>query len=306
METLAVIIPVYGEKELVKVLYDRLIAVLTTLPVEYRIIYVNDACPFGSGEELEKLSEIDKNIKIINFTRNFGEAVAVKAGIDNCDSDWAVIMDCDLQDRPEDIVALYNKAKEGYSVVWGERSERKDKLSKKFCSNMFYFINNLFSEIRIDRKIGSFSIISKDVIKELQKINDYTFNYIQMVEYLGFKKAYIPIVKEKRTIGKSAYNFIKGASLAMKIMISTSNKPLMIPIISSMFMFFLCAVCIVAVVVGSILNKNYNDILIIFMTIILFLAGILFLNLSILGIYIGIILKEILSKPHYVIKKSKE
>lgn len=304
IETLAVIIPVWGEKELVKILYDRLINVLKTLPVEYKIIYVNDCCPFGSGEELNKILQTDKNVQVINFTRNFGEAVAVKAGIDNCDADWAVIMDCDLQDRPEDIIALYNKAKEGYSVVWGERVQRNDKAIKKFLSKMFYVVNNLISETKIDKKIGSFSIISKDVIAELKKINDYTFNYIQMVEYLGFKKAYVPIVKDERAMGKSGYNLIKGVSLALNIMISTSNKPLLIPIISSILMFLLCLLCIVVLIGCTIFDKNINNpLLYIFMTLILFLAGILFLNLSILGIYIGIILKETLSKPHYVIKK---
>ena len=297
METLAVIIPVWGEKELVNILYERLIKVLKSLPVKYEIIYVNDACPFGSGEELDKLAKIDKNIKIINFTRNFGEAAAVKAGIDNCNADWAVIMDCDLQDSPEDIITLYNKAKEGFNVVWGERVERKDKLSKKIFSKMFYLINNI---------IGSFSIISREVIQELKKIQNYTFNYIQMVEYLGFKKAYVPIKKYERALGNSGYNFIKGASLALKIMVSTSNKPLLIPIISSICMFFLCAICLTVLLIGTILNSDDNDLLIWFIAILLFFGGILFLNLSIIGIYIGIILKETLSTPHYVIKREKE
>ena len=251
-ETLSIIIPVYGEKELVPILYNRLINNLKKIPVDYNIIYINDCCPFGSGEELEKLAKIDKNVKIINFTRNFGEASAVKAGIDFCNSDWAIIMDCDLQDRPEDIPLLYNKAKEGFDVVWGERIKRKDSFFKKFCSQAFYFINNTFSEIKINKKIGSFSIISKDVIQELKKIDTYTFNYIQMVEYQKIKKAYIPTIKNSREIGKSGYSFIKGTLLATKIMISNSNKPLLIPIISSFIMFILCFLLITMNIINTI------------------------------------------------------
>ena len=294
-ETLSIIIPVYGEKELVPILYNRLVNTLKNLPVDYNIIYVNDCCPFGSGEELNKIAKTDKNVKVINFTRNFGEATAVKAGIDFCNSDWAVIMDCDLQDRPEDILLLYNKAKEGFDVVWGERIKRKDSIFKKFCSQAFYFINNLFSDIKIDKKIGSFSIISKNVVKELQKIDTYTFNYIQMVEYLGFKKAYIPIIKNNREIGKSGYSFIKGAILASNIMISNSNKPLLIPIISSFIMFILCFIFIII----NIFNITYSDKI---TFLILTLFCILFFNLSIISLYIGIILKEVLKKPKYVIK----
>lgn len=294
-ETLSIIIPVYGEKELVPILYNRLINNLKKIPVDYNIIYINDCCPFGSGEELEKLAKIDKNVKIINFTRNFGEASAVKAGIDFCNSDWAIIMDCDLQDRPEDIPLLYKKAKEGFDVVWGERIKRKDSFFKKFCSQAFYFINNTFSEIKINKKIGSFSIISKDVIQELKKIDTYTFNYIQMVEYLGFKKAYIPTIKNSREIGKSGYSFIKGTLLATKIMISNSNKPLLIPIISSFIMFILCFLLITMNIINTIKFDKLTFL-------ILFLFCILFVNLSIISLYIGIILKEVLKKPKYVIK----
>lgn len=302
-ETLAVIVPVYGEKEIVGVLYNRLISTLKTLPVKYQIIYVNDACPYGSGEELKKLAEKDPNVTLITFSKNFGESNAVKAGIDNCNADYAVIMDCDLQDLPEDIPALYNKAKEGYDIVWGERVRRKDTPFKKFCSNMFYILSNIISEIKIDKKIGSFSIISKNVIEELKKVNDYTFNYIQMVEYLGFKKTYIPILKEQRPIGKTAYSLTKAALLALNIMVSTSNKPLLIPIISSFTMFGLCLFLIILYTVVTTLDINLTyDRYFIMAIISLFFAGILFLNIGILGVYIGVILKETLTKPKYVIK----
>ena len=302
-ETLSIIIPVWGEKELVRVLYNRLIAVLKEMPVNYKIIYVNDACPFGSGEELKKLANMDKNITLINLSRNFGEAVAVKAGIDNCDTDYAVVMDCDLQDRPEDIPILFNKLKEGYDVVWGERVSREDNRLKQLYSKAFYIINNCISEIKTDKKIGSFSIITKKVINELKKINDYTFNYIQMVEYLGFKKTYVPITKSKRALGKSGYNFVKGASLALKIMISSSGKPLLIPIFSSLFMFCLSFICIFLILINKILfSPQY-----LYMLIILFLMfGILFLNIGIVALYIGIIIKEILTKPRYVIDNKIE
>ena len=306
LDTLAVIIPVYGEKEIVDVLYNRLLAVLKTLPIEYKIIYVNDNCPYGSGDELEKIALKDKNVTLINLSRNFGEANAVKAGIDNCDADYAVIMDCDLQDLPEDIPALYNKAKEGYEIVWGERIRRKDTHLKKFCSNMFYKLTNIISEIKIHKKVGSFSIISKKVIEELKKINDYTFNYIQMVEYLGFKKAYIPTIKEERPIGETSYTLAKGALLALNIMVSTSNKPLLIPIISSFAMFGLCFFLIIAYTIITTLDINLSfDRYFIIAIISLFFAGILFLNIGILGVYIGVILKETLSKPHYVIKDKR-
>ena len=303
METLAVIIPVYGEKELVYILYNRLTAVLRTLPVNYKIIYVNDNCPFGSGYELEKIAENDNNVTLINFSRNFGEAYAVKAGIDNCEADYAIVMDCDLQDLPEDIPALFNKAKEGFDVVWGERAERKDNFIKKLYSNSFYALTNMISETKIDKKIGSFSIISKKIINELKKMDDYSFHYIQMVEYLGFKKAYIQTTKAERPIGKTCYNFAKGLKLATNIIISTSTKPLLLPIYTSFILFILLVIGLIVntIVDTSKISFSSFD----FLLLIIFLFVTLFFNIGIVSIYIGMILKETLSKPHYVIKDKR-
>ena len=297
METLSIIIPVWGDRNLVPVLYDRLVCVLNKMPVEYRIIYVNDACPFGSGEELKILAEKDSKVTVINFTRNFGELAAVKAGIDLCDTDWAVIMDCDLQDRPEDIPELYNKAKEGFDVVWGERIKRNDNILKKFLSKMFYITNNILSEIKVNRKIGSFSIISRKVINGLKEINDYTFNYMYCIKFLGFKEAYIPIIKDKREIGKSGYNIIKGIAYAIKIIAFSSNRLLLIPVFSTFFIFIITLLLLLLVYLGILKEINQLGILIF----ICFIVAIICMNISILGIYIGMIFKEISTKPHYVI-----
>ena len=212
-------------------------------------------------------------------------------------------MDCDLQDLPEDIPSLYNKAKEGYDIVWGEREERKDNFLKKLCSNFFYKVTNNISEIKIDKKIGSFSIISKKVIDELKKINDYSFHYIQMVEYLGFRKAYIQTTKSERPIGSSKYNLSKGLKLATNIIISNSTKPLLLPIYISFVLFCFC-------LVGLIIHLFFDTFKIEissfdFLMLILFLFSILFFNIGIIGLYIGLTLKETLSKPHYVIKDKR-
>ena len=223
-DKLSVIIPVYGEKELVKILYDRLIFVLRQMPIDYNIIYVNDADPHGCKEELEKIAFIDEKVILINFDKNYGEEFAVKAGIDYCDSDYAIVMDCDLQDRPEDIPLLYQKIKDGYEVVWGERIFRDDSVIKKLFSSTFYFVYNLFSDVKINKRIGSFSVISKKIINILKSNNSYGFNYIQAVKNLKFKEAFVSIKKDKRPVGKSSYNFIKGLKLALKILFFCRKK----------------------------------------------------------------------------------
>ena len=127
-----------------------------------------------------------------------------------------------------------------------------------------------------------------------------------MVEFLGFKKTYIPTIKAKRNIGKSGYNFLKCSSLALNIMVSTSNKLLLVPIITSTILFLISFIYAFIQLFNIIFKNNlfaseYNLLIFLF----LFVTSVLFLNISILGIYIGIILKEILKKPHYIVSYIK-
>ena len=302
-ESLSIIIPVYGEKELVTILYNRLIAVLKQIPVNYNIIYINDADPHGCEVELEKIVQIDEKVVVINFVRNFGEEFAVKAGIDYCNSDWAIVMDCDLQDKPEEIPLLYEKAKEGYDIVWGERVSRNDSLKKKVLSNIFYIIFNMISTVKIKKKIGSFSIISRKVIEKLKKNNSSTFNYIQSVKYLEFKEAYVPVEKAKRPLGRSGYNFIKEIKLALKILISCPSKILILVVCISFILSFLSFIFILFGLYNGInLGQDYYEIFLSVLFLVLFLLVIIFLNIGILGLHVFINIKGDISPFQYVIK----
>ena len=134
---ISVVIPVYGCRAALPELHRRLTETLTQLTDDYEIILVNDSCPQNSWEVISEICDKDKHVVGIELSRNFGQIFAITAGLDASSGDWVVVMDCDLQDKPEEIINLYNKAQEGYDVVFARRAERKDTPMKIFVSKIF-------------------------------------------------------------------------------------------------------------------------------------------------------------------------
>lgn len=304
-ELISIVIPVYGNKKLVQMLYDRLLTSLSMLDVDFEIIMVNDACPYGSGDEIEKLAEQDKRVKLIDLARNFGQHYAIKAGLDHAQGDWAVVMDCDLQDKPEDIIELYNKAQHGYECVFAARGTRKDTFLKKLFSRTFKIFNNVISEVKYEDNIGNYSIISRKVISEYKKIKEVNFNYNSMILWLGFKTAYINVEKTERETGSSSYTAKKMIRLAISSIVSQTNKPLIFSTYCSFFLFILCFIGVIRLFTNyyflGVPLLGWTSI----MVSIFFIGGLLFAYLSILGLYIGSIFKEVKKRPLYIIGKTK-
>src|SRR5438309_1075095 len=127
---ISVVIPVYGCKACLEELYRRLVASLEAITPDFELILVNDACPQNSWEVIKRLALADPRVKGLDMSRNFGQIRAITAGLDQAQGDWVIVMDCDLQDKPEEIGRLYARAQEGYDVVFTRRAERKDTFGK--------------------------------------------------------------------------------------------------------------------------------------------------------------------------------
>ncbi len=302
-ELISVVIPVYGDKKLVNLLYKALLESFENIDADFEIIMVNDACPYGSGQEIEEIALIDNRVKFIDLSRNFGQHYAIKAGIDHASGDWLVVMDCDLQDNPKEIANFYQKAKEGHDVVFGIRVKRDDTFFKTFISRSFRSCAQFMEGRRNSYDHGNYSIISKRVVDKFKNINDYNFNYCTVIDFLGFSPVYINIEKEKRAEGKSGYNIIKGIDLALKSIIAVSNKPLVFAAYSSFCMFILSFIFAVKLFLDYFMSGDkllgWTSI----MVSIFFIAGLIFAYLAILGLYVGGIFNEVKKRPLYVIKR---
>lgn len=161
---ISVVIPVYGCRSALQELHRRLVAVFEEMEKSFEIILVNDACPQGSWETITQLCKTDTRVVGINLSRNFGQIKAITAGLDYSRGDWIVVMDCDLQDRPESIPELFNKAQEGFDVVFARRIARKDSRLVKAMSRAFYKVYDYFTDGNYDSSLCNFSISKRKVI----------------------------------------------------------------------------------------------------------------------------------------------
>ncbi len=305
-DLISVVIPVYGDKALVKMLYDKLTAVFQQMPVDYEIIEVCDACPYGSADEIRKLAKKDKRVKFVNLNRNFGQHIAIKAGLDVAKGDYTIVMDCDLQDNPDDIIRLYDKIKnEDCEVVFATRDDRKVGLLKKLYSKLAHFWVYNLSDVRLQdvQNIGNFSIFNKKVLEVQQNCRDPFFVFGYIIFYSGFKIDYIKVIQNKRAVGTSNYDFIKGFTLFKNSLISNSNKPLMFAGFCSFIMFVFCSLFVVKLFIDYfIFNQRFLGWTSLMVSI-FFIASMLFAYLGILGVYVGQIFKISQGRDIYTIRE---
>ena len=184
---LTIVSPVYRGEKMVSELVRRIVKNVEIITPDYEIILVNDASPDNSWSEI--VNECAKNAKVkgINLSRNFGQHYAITAGLNYSKGEWVVVMDCDLQDRPEEIPNLYKKALEGYDIVYALRKERVDSFFKKMSSTLFHKVYNALSGIKADKSYANYGIYKKNVIEEYCKMPEYARSFGSLLRYLGFK-----------------------------------------------------------------------------------------------------------------------
>jgi dolichol-phosphate mannosyltransferase len=299
--TISVVIPVYKNERFIDPLYTRLKTVLSTLCSDFEIIFVNDGSPDDSWTAIKQNAVKDSRVTGIRFSRNFGQHIAITAGLDHCRGDWVVVMDGDLQDIPEEIPNLYNKAREGYDVVFARRYRRKDGFLKKMLSTMFYMLFDILVNSKNDSAVANFGIYSRKVIDNFKKMREHHRLFPLFVRWLGFQTTYINVDHGERISGKSAYTFSKKINLAIDTIISMSNKPLKISVkfgfLLSLLAFLYGIVLVVRYLTLGIPVPGWTSL----MVSLYFLGGILLLMIGVLGLYIGKTFDEVKNRPLYVI-----
>ena len=298
---ISIVTPVYGCSTCLEKLYERLIKTLIQITEDFEIIMVNDASPDNAWEIIKELAQKDSRVKGINFSRNFGQHRAITAGLDYAGGDWVVVMDCDLQDQPEEILKLYTKAQEGFDIVFGKRMNRQDGFFKKLSSKVFYKIYDYLTDTKTDNSVANFSIISNKVLQSIKMYKEQNRMYTHFINLLGFKKVAINIEHAKREIGQSSYTFKKLINLAIDGIVAQSNKPLKIAIkfgflLSLMTILYAIWLCI-RYMYSGVTVEGWTSV----MVSIYFIGGLIFMNLGFIGLYIGKIFDETKGRPLYII-----
>lgn len=301
---ISVVTPVYGCSVSLQSLYERLLNALSDITDDFEIIMVNDASPDGAWDVIKTLSCKDERVKGINLSRNYGQHRAITAGLDFADGDWVVVMDCDLQDQPEEIVKLYNEALKGFDVVFGRRDQRKDSFMKRLGSKLFYIFYDYFTDSKIDNTVANFSIISTKVVKELRLLKEQNRSYPLFVNWVGFNKAFVDIEHAYRENGKSSYTLQKLINLAIDSIVSQSNKPLRLSVkfgfLLSLASLSYAVWLVFRYMVYSIPVAGWTSV----MVSIYFMSGLIFANMGILGLYIGKTFDEAKNRPLYIVQET--
>jgi polyisoprenyl-phosphate glycosyltransferase len=304
MPHISVVIPVYKAENCLTKLYERLNQSLQKITQDYEIILVEDCGGDRSWEIITQLAKTDSRVKGIQFSRNFGQHYGITAGLDLSQGDWIVVMDCDLQDRPEEIPRLYAKALEGYDVVLARRGQRKDPWIKRLTSWLFYKVFNYLTQLNYDREVGNFRIISRRVANYFCSMRERLRFFGGLIDWMGFPYQTINITHDARYDGKSTYTFAKLWKLATDTIIAYSDKPLRLSVQLG-FLISATAFCygiylfFRAISVGQLVAGWSSLIVSLYL-----LSGIIIMILGILGIYIGKVYDELKDRPLYIIRNT--
>lgn len=298
---ISVVIPVYGCRAALPELHRRLTVTLTQLTDKYEIILVNDSCPQNSWESIEQICAEDDHVVGIEMSRNFGQLKAILAGLDHASGDWVVVMDCDLQDPPEEIINLYNKAQEGYDFVVVRRENRQDSRLKVFLSNCFYSVYSFATDIKYDPSLCNFSISSRKVIDNYRSMREYHRGFTMYLLWMGFRWTTINVEHNKRFEGKSGYDFKKRMRMAMELLTSQSDKLLkltaMIGMIISLISFLFVIVTVIRYFAMHI-AVGYSSLI----SVVALMGGLTIMSVGLVGIYVGNIFMEVKHRPLYIVR----
>lgn len=298
---ISIISPVFNEEELIHDFYDRIITIITKTNYEYEIILINDGSTDKTDEIISNLAETDKNLKIINFSRNFGHQTAISAGIEHAAGDAAIIIDSDLQDPPEIIPQLITKWEEGYDIVNAKRKSRKDSFLKIITARIFYKFLNLITKLKISEDIGDFRLISSDVIYTMSQIKEKERYIRGLTNWIGYKQTEILYDRDERKAGQSKYNLIKMIQLALNGIYSFSNFPITFLYLKILFDSVFTTFLILLSIINSIIFKFPNQLIYLIIMVNLIIT-ILFIGLTITE-YIRRIYIQTLDRPLYIIKE---
>lgn len=301
---ISVVSPVYRGEQLVDELVRRIKSAIEQITPSYEIILVEDGSPDTSWEKIETVCKTDDKIKGIKLSRNFGQHYAITAGLDQVNGEWIVVMDCDLQDRPEAIHLLYKKAIEGYAIVLAKRIQRKDGFLKRTSSKLFYTVLSYLTGTSQDPAIANFGIYHSKVIKSVNMLREPIRYFPTMVRWVGFTKTFVNIDHGERFSGQTTYNWKKLFRLAFDIILANSDKPIRMIAKTGFLIAFLSFAFGVFILVryftDQITVPGYTSILVSLW----FIGGMMMMFLGIIGLYIGKIFEGVKQRPVYFIDKT--
>jgi len=302
MVELSVVVAVYNEdpRNLLGVV-DRLDTVIAPLALSHEIVFVNDGSQPATSEALRRLAMEFDHVKLVELSRNFGQQAAITAGLDHACGQAVVNIDSDLQDPPELIADMVTLWRQGYEVIYAQRSTRRDRLSKRFSAFIFYRLLGLVSSVKIPWDTGDYRLIDRKVVEALDSLPEKTRFLRGMVPWLGFKQIGIPIDRGAREVGASAYTLRKLLQLAADGLLAFSVAPLYLIALLGVLLVLAATLmaggALVGLGGGAHLVPSPSGL------ILLAVSGVQIFCTGLVGIYVSRILEEVRGRPTYIVSR---
>ncbi len=305
MTKLSIIIPVYNEAQNINFFLERMIGEINKITDDYEIIFALDPSTDDTEDLILKAIEKNNKIKLILFSRRFGQSAATMAALKNARGERCLIIDCDLQDPPELLNEMYLKMDQGYDVVLAKRKSRKgETLIKRSVTSFGYNLINKISDVKIPINSGDFRLISKKIVNYLNEFDEPNAFLRGLVAYVGFKQTFVEYDRDERFSGASKYNkYLGSIKIAFNGLFGFGSKPIFFMSLLGFAFAFLSFLIGLYYVVVKILDPNITPGLSSTILIITFFSGLQLLALGVLGEYIGRIYDEVKKRPKYIIDK---
>lgn len=303
---ISIISPVYNAEKIIPELVRRVEEEIKKITTKYEIILIEDCSKDNSWKEINLIAKKNNKIKAVKFSRNFGQHVAIKSGLELSKGDCCIVMDCDLQDNPIYIKDLVSKWNEGYDIVFTQKNKRAHSKFKNITAVMFNKIFNYLVDTKIsesNKNIGSFSLLSRKATDAFKKFNDYQFHYLMVLRWLGFKSDFINIQHEERFEGKSSYNLKKLLKHAIIGVVYQSDKLLRL----SIYIGFLFSIVSFTGIIWVLVRYFTSGLLTGWASIVIILLlgiGLVLIAIGVLGLYLGKTFEQVKNRPQYIIDKS--
>ncbi len=301
MKKLSVVVPCYNEEETVEKFVETAVPCLEKIDMDFEIIFVNDGSRDLTLEKLTRLTQADKRIKVVNFSRNFGQQAAILCGFRHSTGDCVVELDCDLQDPIEVVPLMLEKWKEGYDVVHGRRKLRHgESFFKKITAKYYYKFLHKISSFEMPRNTGDFKLLDRKVVDVICNMPEHD-KYLRGLEsWVGFKQTFVDFDRAERVAGKTHYSLKKMLNLAKVGIISNSNYPLSLGFKAGIFLSLNSFFAFITFIVLAICKINLPLVAWLFPTVCM-LFGINLIIDAINNLYLGKIYDEVKNRPEYIV-----
>jgi dolichol-phosphate mannosyltransferase len=304
--SLSVVVPAYNEESNIERVYDRLAGVLSGLNLSWEIVFSVDPCTDRTEELILALRARDPRVKMLRFSRRFGQPMATLAGMGAADGDAVVVIDCDLQDPPELITELVARWREGYDVVYAQRRSRAgETLPKRIVSAMGYRVISRIAEVEIPPNTGDFRLMSRRVVDNVVSLRESHGFLRGLVGLVGFRQTSVLYDRDPRVAGSGKYNrFVGSMVIGLNGVIGFSRYPLQLISVGGVFLSGIALLFAIVYLALKLLGAPFPVGVPTIVIAVAFFSGIQLLSLGVIGQYIGRIYDESRQRPKYIVESS--